>query len=66
MTEYEAVHVVIDDDAIRRLDVWQIIDPVWWTADFWGAAETYERTISEKNPDMHSSEKPSSEKPRHA
>ena len=43
--EYRTVRVVIDDDAIKRLDVWDVIDPAWWTADFWHGMDAYRDSV---------------------
>lgn len=42
---YKTVAVVIDDSAIDALDVWEIIDPVWWTAEFWKGEDAYEKSV---------------------
>lgn len=44
--EFVLVEVVIDDEAIRNGDVWEIIDPVWWTAEFWSGADGYENSVA--------------------
>ena len=43
--KYEVVRVVIDENTIQALDVWEIIDPVWWTAEFWDGIESYEQSV---------------------
>ena len=43
--KYQVVRVVIDENTIQALDVWEIIDPVWWTAEFWDGIESYDQSV---------------------
>ncbi|MDB2687117.1 DMP19 family protein [Mariniblastus sp.] len=45
--EYKTVHVAIDNSNIGDLDIWEIVDPVWWTADFWSGVEKYRQSVEQ-------------------
>lgn len=42
----ESKHVVVDDVVIDKGDVYEVIDPVWWTANIYDGMDAYERSLS--------------------
>lgn len=42
----ESKHVVVDDAIIDNDDVYEVIDPVWWTANIYDGMDAYERSLS--------------------
>jgi hypothetical protein len=38
--------VVIDDAVLQRDDPYEVIEPVWWTADFYKDFEAYEKSLA--------------------
>jgi len=45
-TQWIETPVVVDEDVIRRGNVLEIIDPVWWSADFYQDKARYELSLS--------------------
>lgn len=42
----ETRHVVVDDEIIANGDVYEIIDPVWWTVNIYDGVDAYESSLS--------------------
>lgn len=42
----ESKHVVVDDAVIDKGDVYEVIDPVWWTANIYDGMDAYETSLS--------------------
>lgn len=42
----ESKYVVVDDVVIDKGDVYEVIDPVWWTANIYDGMDDYESSLS--------------------
>ena len=40
-------HVIVNDETIARANVLEIIDPVWWTANFYNDKAAYDRSLKQ-------------------